>query len=66
MKSAAEERKARTSMSSTFGSVMNPDADKDFKQSLESIMRKRESNARGRGLDDEDGQEIVSFFHYLI
>ena len=66
MKSAAEEKKARTSMSSTFGSLMNPDADKDIKQSLESIMKRRELSHLGLGHDDGDRQEIVSFFHYLI
>lgn len=40
MKNAAEEAKARTSMSSTFGSVMNPDA-RDFKLSLDQLMKQR-------------------------
>ena len=34
MKNAAEEKKARSSMSSTFGSVMNPDL-KDFRLTLD-------------------------------
>jgi len=34
MKNVPEERKARSSMSSTFGSVMNPDL-KDFKLTLD-------------------------------
>ena len=53
MKSAAEEKKARSSMQSTFGSVMNPDADRDFKESLNQMMKQRASYA-----DDE--REIVS------
>lgn len=53
MKSAAEEKKARTSMSSTFGSVMNPDADRDFKQSLNQLMKQK-----ANFVDDE--QEVVS------
>ena len=53
MKSAAEEKKARTSMSSTFGSVMNPDADRDFKQSLNQLMKQK-----ANFVDEE--QEVVS------
>ena len=39
MKTAAEEKKARSSMTSTFSSVMNPDADRDFKHSLDQLMK---------------------------
>ena len=53
MKSAAEEKKARTSMSSTFGSVMNPDADRDFKQSLNQLMKQKANFV-------DDDQEVVS------
>ena len=53
MKSAAEEKKARTSMSSTFGSVMNPDADRDFKQSLNKLMKQKANFV-------DDDQEVVS------
>lgn len=53
MKSAAEEKKARTSMSSTFGSVMNPDADRGFKQSLNQLMKQK-----ANFVDDE--REVVS------
>ena len=59
MKNAAEEAKARTSMSSTFGSVMNPDA-RDFKLSLDQLMKQRK-----RGFihdeEDSDGMDVVSF-----
>ena len=64
MRNAAEEKKARSSMTSTFGSVMNPDADRGIKQSLESIIKRRERDPT-RGLytyDEADLQEIVSFF----
>ena len=53
MKSAAEEKKARTSMSSTFGSVMNPDTDRGFKQSLNQLMKQK-----ANFVDDE--REVVS------
>ena len=38
MKNPAEEKKARSSMSSTFGSVMNPDM-RDFKVSLDQVLK---------------------------
>jgi len=40
MKNPAEEMKARSSMSSTFGSVMNPDM-RDFKLSLDQVLQQR-------------------------
>ena len=38
MKNPAEEMKARSSMSSTFGSAINTDMQQDLKMSLEQIM----------------------------
>ena len=58
MKSAAEEKKARSSMSSTFGSVMNPDM-RDFKLSLDQALKQRKGGAGNFG-DDSDGEEVVS------
>ena len=55
MKNLAEEKKARTSMSSTFGSVMNPDAD-NLKLSLEQILKQR---SRGANADSDD-EHVVS------
>lgn len=51
MKNAAEEKKARSSMSSTFDSVMNPNT-KDFKLTLDQVMKQRK-----RTNYDFDGQE---------
>ena len=61
MKNPAEEKKARSSMSSTFGSVMNPDT-RDLKDSLEQVLkqRNRRGNDAGRGFDSEDEPEVVS------
>ena len=40
MKSAAEEKKARSSMTTTFGSAMKDDT-KDFKRTLEQVLKQR-------------------------
>ena len=53
MKNATEEKKARTSMSSTFGSLMNPDADRNTKQSIEQILKQRHKAAF-----DDDHEEV--------
>ena len=67
MKSAAEEAKARSSMTSTFGSVMNPDM-RDFKLSLDQVMKqKKKANMSDtmstffNDQDDDNSYEDVSF-----
>lgn len=60
MKNPAEEKKARSSMSSTFGSVMNPDM-RDLKGSLEQILKQRKYNQ-----DDSDNEcEVVSNPYFI-
>lgn len=60
MKNPAEEKKARSSMSSTFGSVMNPDM-RDFKVSLDQVLKqkKRGGNVYGDNYES-DHEEVVS------
>ena len=60
MKNPAEEKKARSSMSSTFGSVMNPDM-RDLKGSLEQILKQRKYNQ-----DDSDNEREVVSNPYFI
>ena len=57
MKNPAEEMKARSSMSSTFGSAINTDMREDLKMSLEQIMQKKKP---GEGSDSDDDAEVVS------
>ena len=57
MKNPAEEMKARSSMSSTFGSAINTDMQQDLKMSLEQIMQKKKGTGEG---SDSDDNEIVS------
>ena len=59
MKNPAEEMKARSSMSSTFGSMMNPDM-KDFKLSMDQVLKQRKRNTYAGSDDDSDGAEVVS------
>ena len=56
MKNAAEDKKARSSMSSTFGSVMNPDL-KDFKLTLDQVMKQRKKVTT---FDEHEELEVVS------
>ena len=56
MKNAAEDKKARSSMSSTFGSVMNPDL-KDFKLTLDQVMKQRK---KVNTFDEHEELEVVS------
>ena len=56
MKNPAEEMKARSSMSSTFGSAINTDMREDLKMSLEQIMQQKKP---GEGSDSDDN-EVVS------
>ena len=57
MKNPAEEMKARSSMSSTFGSAINTDMQQDLKMSLEQIMNQRKGTGDG---SDSDEREVVS------
>ena len=50
--------KARSSMSSTFGSAINTDMQQDLKMSLEQIMNQRKGTGDG---SDNDEHEVVSF-----
>ena len=54
MKNPAEEAKARTSMSSTFGSVMNPDG-REFKLSLDQVIKQRKQQGYLPDDSDDDG-----------
>ena len=56
MKNAAEDKKARSSMSSTFGSVMNPDL-KDFKLTLDQVIKQRKKVTT---FDEHEELEVVS------
>ena len=62
MKNPAEEKKARSSMSSTFGSVMNPDM-RDFKVSLDQVLKQKKQRGYGNVYGDDyesDHEEVVS------
>lgn len=59
MKNAAEEKKARSSMSSTFDSVMNPNT-KDFKLTLDQVMKQRKRTNYDLQDQEEDFLEVVS------
>ena len=56
MKNAAEDKNARSSMSSTFGSVMNPDL-KDFKLTLDQVIKQRKKVTT---FDEHEELEVVS------
>ncbi len=66
MKNPAEEAKARTSMSSTFGSVMNPDGGRDFKLSLDQVIKQRKQQGYLPDDSDDDGYEIVSLQNIIL